>query len=494
MRKLLYVTLLLLAGLFSSCGKNSSSTVTYLNQLQDSVYYYEKEDYLWNDAIPSYNAFDPRSYNGSNDLAALSGELTAISQLKINPTTGKPYEYYPPAPGTAKYSFIDNGTTSGLLAGTNDDFGFEPLYIADNDLRVKFVYAGSPADMAGIKRGYQITSINGSTDLSSDDGDNVNTVINAVYYSKSITMTLLKPDNTTLSVTLNTAVYTVNPVLDYQVYNEGNGHIVGYIVFNSFTDIANAQPVLEQAFNYFIAQGVNDLVVDLRYNGGGEQTTAAYLDNLIVPSTKSGSAMYTDFYTGNLQNGTAPLFYKKFGYNKSEFSPANNTVNFSKQLSLALTRVFFIVTGATASSAELTINNLRPALTVNLIGDTTYGKPVGEIPIPMGTGQYIIFSPQFYVENGAGQGNYYTGFAPNSTDFPGILAADDVTKEFGDTTEMLLAHALNYVKTGMFTINRPQLQNLSKGEQLFSMQKLKVVARKMEQHKNKVMVADKKKK
>jgi carboxyl-terminal processing protease len=327
MRKLLYVTLLLLAGLFSSCGKNSSSTVTYLNQLQDSVYYYEKEDYLWNDAIPSYNAFDPRSYNGSNDLAALSGELTAISQLKINPTTGKPYEYYPPAPGTAKYSFIDNGTTSGLLAGTNDDFGFEPLYIADNDLRVKFVYAGSPADMAGIKRGYQITSINGSTDLSSDDGDNVNTVINAVYYSKSITMTLLKPDNTTLSVTLNTAVYTVNPVLDYQVYNEGNGHIVGYIVFNSFTDIANAQPVLEQAFNYFIAQGVNDLVVDLRYNGGGEQTTAAYLDNLIVPSTKSGSAMYTDFYTGNLQNGTAPLFYKKFGYNKSEFSPANNTVN-----------------------------------------------------------------------------------------------------------------------------------------------------------------------
>jgi len=494
MQKLLYVTLLLLAGLFSSCGKNSSSTVTYLNQLQDSVYYYEKEDYLWNDAIPSYNAFDPRSYNGSNDLAALSGELTAISQLKTNPATGKPYEYYPPAPGTAKYSFIDNGTTSGLLAGTNDDFGFEPLYIADDDLRVKFVYAGSPADMAGIKRGYQITSINGSTDLSSDDGDNVNTVINAVYYSTTITMTLLKPDNTTMSVTLNTAVYTVNPVLDYQVYNEGSGHIVGYIVFNSFTDITNAQPVLEQAFNYFIAQGVNDLVVDLRYNGGGEQTTAAYLDNLVVPAAKSGSTMYTDFYTGNLQNGTAPLFYRKFGLTKSNFSPANNTVNFAKALSLSLTRVFFIVTGATASSAELTINNLRPALTVNLIGDTTYGKPVGEIPIPMGTGQYIIFSPQFYVENGAGQGNYYTGFAPNSADFPGILAADDVTKEFGDTTEMLLAHALNYVKTGMFAINRPQIQTLSKGEQLFSMQKLKAVARKMDKNKHKLMVMDKKRK
>ncbi len=124
MRKFLYVTLLLLAGLFSSCGKNNSSTVTYLNHIQDSVYYYEKEDYLWNDAIPSYNSFNPRSYNGSNDLAALSAEITAISQLKINPASGKPYEYYPPSPGNAKYSFIDNGVTSNLLAGTNDDFGY----------------------------------------------------------------------------------------------------------------------------------------------------------------------------------------------------------------------------------------------------------------------------------------------------------------------------------------------------------------------------------
>jgi len=494
MKKLLCPLVLLLAGLLHSCSKDNTTTITYLNHLQDSVYYYEKEDYLWNDAIPAYNAFDPRSYNGSNAQAALSGELIAISQLKINPATGKPYEYYPPSPGTAKYSFIDNGTTSSLLAGQNDDFGFEPLYIADGDLRVKFVYAGSPADVAGIKRGYQITSINGSTDLSSDDAGNVNTVINAVYYSKTITMTLLKPDNTTLTVTLNIAVYTVNPVLDYQVYNEGSGHTVGYIVFNSFTDIANAQPVLDQAFNYFIAQGINDLVVDLRYNGGGEQTTAAYLDNLIVPAAKSGTAMYTDYFNTNLQNGTAPLFYKKFGDSKSNFSPANNTVNFAKALSLALNRVFFIVTGATASSAELTINNLRPTLTVNLIGDTTYGKPVGEIPISMGTGQYIIFSPQFYVENGAGQGNYYTGFAPNSTDFPGILAADDVTKYFGDTTEMLLAHALNYIKTGTFALNRPQLQNLPNGTQLFSMQKLKAISRKMDHYPHKEMVMDKKKK
>jgi carboxyl-terminal processing protease len=489
MKKLLYLTVILLTGTLSACTKNNSGTVTYLNQIQDSVYYYEKEDYLWNDAIPSYNAFDPRSYSGSNDLAALSGEITAISQLKINPSTGKPYEYYPPSPGTAKYSFIDNGTTTGLLAGQNDDFGFEPLYIADDDLRVKLVYPGSPADMAGVKRGYQIMSINGNSDLSSDEGGNVNTVVNAVYYSTSITMTLLKPDNTTINVTFNTAVYTVNPVLTYQVYNEGGGHVVGYIVFNSFTDITNAQPVLDQAFNYFIAQGVNDLVFDLRYNGGGEQTTAAYIDNLIVPAAKSGTVMYTDFYTENLQTGNAPLFYKKFGLSASNFAPINNQVSFSKQLSLSLNRVFFIVTGATASSAELTINNLRPELTVNLIGDTTYGKPVGEIPIPMGTGSYIIYSPQFYVENSASQGNYYSGFAPNSADFPGLLAADDVTKDFGDTTEMLLSDALTFIKTGSYAIKRPQIQSLNNGKQSFSIWQQKIMTRKMDHHKEKLMVA-----
>ena len=300
-------------------------------------------------------------------------------------------------------------------------------------------------------------------------------------------MTLLKPDNTTINVTLNTAVYTVDPVLTYQVYNEGAGHVVGYVVFNSFTDITNAQPVLEQAFNYFIAHGVNDLVVDLRYNGGGEQTTAAYLDNLIVPSAKSGTVMYTDYFTGNLQNGNAPLFYKKFGLSASNFKPANNQVSFSKALSLTVDRVFFIVTGATASSAELTINNLRPELTVNLIGDTTYGKPVGEIPITLGTGPYIIYSPQFSVENSAGQGNYYSGFAPNSADFPGILAADDVTKDFGDTTEMLLSHALTFIKTGSYTINRPQTQSFNNGRQLFSAWQQKIMARKID-HTQKVML------
>jgi carboxyl-terminal processing protease len=462
MKKLVYLMVILFAGLLSACKKDKVNTTnnTTLNLVKDSVYLYEKEDYLWFDALPSYASFNPNGYSGSTDIAALTKEINAISQFKINPATGLPYEYDVNDPGFAKYSFVDDGTETASLNGTNGDFGFEPEYIGSNDLRVKYVYAGSPAGLAGIKRGYEITSINSNTDLTYDDGPNVNFVINAVYYSKTITLVLLKPDGTNMTVSLTTATYTVNPVITYKVFNEGNGHIVGYIVFNSFTALTNAQPQLNTAFNYFIANGVNDLVVDLRYNGGGDGETAAYLDDLIVPSANTGTLMYTQYFNSNLQSNDYPLLAKKFTINPGDFLPANNQVKFAKALTLNLNRVFFIVTGATASSSELTINNLRPELNVQLIGDTTYGKPVGEIPIPIN--KYILYSPQLYVENSANQGDYYSGMAPGSSTYPGELAQDDITKDFGDSTEMLLAHALNYVSTGTYAIKGPQIQSLSK--------------------------------
>lgn len=498
MKKIFYLIVILAAGCISSCKKDkkNANVTSVSNLLKDSVYYYEKEDYLWNDAIPSYASFNPRGYNGSSDLAALSNELTAISQLKINPATNKPFEYYTLAPGEAKYSFMDDGTTTSSLNGVNGDFGFEPLYIAQNDLRIKYVYPGSPADSAGLKRGYQITSINNSTDLKYDGGTNVNFVINAVYYSQSIKMTLKKPDGTILNVSFDANKYTVNPVLTYKVLDEGNGRKIGYIAFNSFTALNNAKPKLDVAFNQFINKGITDLVVDLRYNGGGAGETAEYIDNLIVPAAKSNTLMYTTYFNSNLRNGNSPLINKKFGFVPADFKPENNQAGFSKKLSLAVTRVFFIVTNATASSSELTINNLRApslGLNVQLVGDTTYGKPVGEIPIPLGEdGKYILYSPQIYVENSANQGDYYAGMAPGSTAYPGKLAADDVTKEFGDPTEGLLAQVINYVNTGTYALIKPQIQTLERSKQPFSIAQQKSASRKMDQHKFKPLVFIKK--
>ncbi len=490
MKKIVPFSLLFLAAALSSCHKDRKTDVSNTSDLlKDSLYLYEKEDYLWNDAIPAYVAFNPRSYNGSSDLSSLSKEIFAISQLKINTSTTKPYEYYKVDPTVPKYSFVDDGTETASLNGTNDDFGFAPIYINPTDLRIKYVYAGSPAGLAGLQRGDEITSINGNSDLTYDGGGNVNFVINSVYYSPAITLAITKLDGSTAVITLNTNSYSVNPVLTNKVFDMGSGHKVAYIAFNSFTELTNAQSKLDAAFNYFIAQGANDLVVDLRYNGGGSGKTAEYLDDLIVPAGKDNSLMYTSYYNSSLQNDNYPLLAKKYAVKSGDFLPQNNRVNFSKKLSLAVSRVFFIVTSATASSSELSINNLRPEMNVQLIGDTTYGKPVGEIPIPIGAqGQFIIFSPQLYVLNSANQGNYYAGMAPGSTDYPGLLAADDVTKDFGDSTEMLLNHALNYVKTGTYAITKSQMQGISSNTRAFSLHQQSVVGLAMEKKKYKLMV------
>jgi len=484
MKKLFFFIIILSAGLITSCKKEKSTkAATTLDQVKDSIYYYEKEDYLWNDAIPSYSTFDPRSYTADNDQDALNSEIFAISQLKINPSTNAPYEYFATNPLIPKYSFIDDGTETASLNGTNGDFGFEPAYIADQDLRVKYVYAGSPADLAGIKRGYQITAINGSANISYSDNEDLKFVLNAVYYSATIKMTLLKPDGTSISVSLATASYTVNPVITYKVFNQGNGHKTGYMVFNSFTALANAQPQLNTAFDYFITNGINELIVDLRYNGGGAGETAEYLDDLIVPAAKSNTLMYTQYFNSNLQADKYPLLSKKYSLKPGQFLPVNNQTNFIKKLSLNINRVFFIVTNETASSSELTINNLLPELNVFLIGSTTYGKPVGEIPIPIN--KYYLYSPQLYVENSAGKGDYYSGMIPGTATYPGKSAADDITKEFGDSTEMLLSYALNYVKNGSFALKLPQ--NISQ-EKTFSVEQSRSVSLALNKHKFKPMI------
>ncbi len=186
-----------------------------------------------------------------------------LSQYAINPATAKPYEYYADDPGEAKYSFIDAGAVSAELNGVKGDFGFAPFYNLVNDLRIKYVYPGSPADLAHIKRGYQIISINGNTSLSYDgpgygngSSTNLNYVINAYSNSNTISMTLKKPDGTILTVaSMSAGNYTVNPVLKDTVFNQGNGHKIGYIVFNSFTSDANAHQPLLTAFNGFSAAG-----------------------------------------------------------------------------------------------------------------------------------------------------------------------------------------------------------------------------------------------
>ncbi|WP_025142938.1 S41 family peptidase [Pedobacter jeongneungensis] len=440
--------LLVVVGFTVSCKKSANDTDanavpqgasgTREELTKDSIYLYAQQTYFWNVGMPGYTSFNPRQYTSNNAV---------LNAIKALPSTG----------GKDKYSFIDDGSVASQLGGVGGDYGFSANFDASDLLRVKYVYPGSPADVQGLKRGYQITKVNGggTSRASSSDIANLNTSI--FGDNPSISLTVIKPGGGTQDIVINRATYTINPVLYTHTYTIG-AKKVGYIVFNSFT--TNAVPALDAAFAKFTADGVTELVVDLRYNGGGSVATSETFTNLIAPPSQNGKVMYTTYWTKTMQDGAATIlqnqkFYAKgndgvtrlYSYADVSYKPtlaAGNQESFAKRGTLnGLTRVYFLVTGGTASASELLINNLKPVMDVKLIGKTTYGKPVGFFSIRIDKNDLYI--PQFQTKNQLDQGDYFAGMTVNKD------VADDLSRDFGDPEERMLAQALYYSANNNFT-------------------------------------------
>jgi carboxyl-terminal processing protease len=405
----------------------------------DSMYFLFKDQYLWTDVIPDSATFKPNSYSSLSDM------MNALKSYKKH-TNGQNLD---------KYSFIDNGTTAGIIdGGQAGDFGLEIGYNTDTDLRVILVYEGSPAYKAGLRRSWQITAVNGNSNLAwegEDGGDNVKRVGDAVYGSDHVTLTVKNPETGASStVELNVATYNINPVLFSKVLSLG-GRKIGYFVFNQFINLDKTQNKLDAVFDKFISDGITDLVVDFRYNGGGAVITAEYLANLIAPAsvgTGKKTVMYKETFNSNL---TAHKYSKYLANKKVEpgedytwgdvfdFYVDSATAYFNKEKSLNLSRVVFIGSRSTASASELVINVLKPFMNVKLVGETTYGKPVGFIGMPVGG--FDMYAVSMQSKNAQGQGDYFDGFPPD--DKPAEADQyEDYSKNWGSTDEVFLRRAL----------------------------------------------------
>jgi carboxyl-terminal processing protease len=295
------------------------------------------------------------------------------------------------------------------------------FFRAEGDLRVRYVEKASPAGKAGIRRGWKITKFNGSSNVNTG---NSNAIVDAVYYSQNTTFEFLKPDGSTAAVTLAAASYTEDPIFLDTVYTAGSNKI-GYLVFNSFLGDTNAiYNSFQRVFAKFSAENVKDVVVDLRYNGGGYVSVQEKLANYIVKPAASGGLMMKEVFN-------------------TKYQRYNETINFSKLGSLNPNRVFFIVSDNTASASELLINNLKPYMEVKLVGPTnTYGKPVGYFPIEVG--DWYIFPVSFRSTNKNGEGNYFDGIVTDSK------SGDGLDKDWGNIQEASLANVLSYITSGAF--------------------------------------------
>ncbi|KAA2245025.1 hypothetical protein F0L74_03435 [Chitinophaga agrisoli] len=433
----LVITLLALG----ACKKDHGPAVEPIGggsgSANDSMYFIFKDEYLWNDVIPDSATFKPGSYSNLEDM------FEALASFKKNATGGY----------MDKYSFVDHGAVAGEInEGIAGDFGFDLDYQTRTDLRILYTYPGSPADQQGIKRGWQIISINGDSNLEYDagpdgHGPHIDKISDAIYNNNTITLGLKRPDGTTTTATLNVANYNINPVLYSNTYTLG-GKKIGYLVFNQFLSLEKAQPKIDAAFSTF--SGITDLIVDLRYNGGGAVETAEYMANLIAPASVGDKikVMYKEYFNTNLTNHQSSNYFKAKipGYSDSwadvfESWVRNPTAFFSTKGNVHPNTVVFIGSYSTASASELVMNVLKPYMPVKLVGDTTFGKPVGFVGITIGG--YDMYAVSIWNKNALGAGDYFNGFIPDdAATVPANQRDEDYTINWGSLNEVYLRRAL----------------------------------------------------
>lgn len=402
---------------------------TQENLLKDSVYIYTYFFYLWQEELP--DRFATRNYNSADAV------LEALKSYAKDPL-GNPYD---------RFSFLDRtGTVSAeIQQGMAGSLGFDVRYQSDSELYVKKVDLQSPAHAAGIRRGWRILAINGNSDLSlaSMQRDNFSFLFDALDGS-TISLALQKPDGEEVSVDLSRAQYQIQPILAHRIYTVGNKN-VGYFAFDVFVSTLSqngsstyVRNQLDQLMAQFEQEGVEELIVDLRYNGGGAVVTAEYLANLLAPSSVGRGLMYEYKVNNTLMED---------GWTEDVFPPQY----FDKKNTLDLKRIYFLVTEGTASASELLINNLTPHLDVKLIGEhRTYGKPVGYFAWDILN--VDLYAVSFQTFNSAGYGDYFSGLPVDK------LAYDDLTRDFGDAEEEMISEALHYAQTGRFSTVSPGLQ------------------------------------
>ncbi|MBE8713308.1 S41 family peptidase [Sphingobacterium hungaricum] len=424
----------------------------FKNLVKDSILYYTKVFSLWESSMPPEDLNDiliqdtlrgyTKYYETGQDVLSWLMSLTPI-----DPTTGNPID---------RFSFLDRqgAVSSEIQEAVATSYGMYLIYLQTNpavnnaELYVRMVDAGSPADGVGIQRGSRIISINGNSEIDyvTQEASDFEFLNNALSAS-SMNIVFLDENNQEVTASIRSSIYTYDPILAVEVFDLGTKK-AGYLAFSSFVSITNTNGSytqmyrdFEDIFSTFASSGISDLIIDLRYNGGGLVETAEYLADEICPSSANGQLMFTYDINDLLES-------EGFLTDPEYFGP----VSFRKSGSLNLSQVYFLVTNETASASELLINVLEPYMDVLLVGaygsnsakENTYGKPIGFFAIPIVSDDIELYPTSFQMFNSEGYGDYFGGLVPD------IHTYEDFLKDFGDPEEGLIAEALYHIQNNKF--------------------------------------------
>lgn len=406
------------------------------------------ETYLWNDEVVDRN---PDTF---------SNRTAYFDVLKTNEVTPS---------GEDKDDFHFSEPTEDFLERRNSagsaTYGARIVAFSNTvprDYRIQYTEPNSPASevvngQVQFQRGTRLLSVDGVSIVNGGATQAELDLLNAALFPPTPgvtrTFTVQDPGATTeRNVTITSQTLAQQPVNRFSTIDTPTGK-VGYILFNTFSPFSSEEDIAN-AMTQMQTEGVNDLILDLRYNGGGLLAVAGQLGYMIAGSARTSGRTFEllkfNDDAGNFNpvtgafNDPIPFYSTGLG-----FSLANGT----PLPSLNLPRVFILSTERTCSASEAVINGLRGIdVEVILIGNTTCGKPFGFYPTDnCGETFYTI---QFQGTNDKGFGDFADGFVPSNSSAQfgvkvnGCVIPDDYTRELGDESEGLLSAALSYRETG----------------------------------------------
>lgn len=348
---------------------------------------------------------------------------------RLNPANYASPEAYLEAaryrPLDATFSYITSREANDAFYGDSQFVGLGiSTQQSGTELRVLQVFPDSPASEAGMARGDRIGEINGRSVAQWIESGLIGDAFGASQPGVTAQIVFRSRDGIEHRATLIKRVVTI-PTVSLTRTFQVDGRTVGYLFFRNFVE--PSYEALNDAFAALRAAGATELVIDLRYNGGGLVDVAVHLGSLVTGPFTEGRVFAT------------------FQHNDKN-TALNEDLRFeAKPQALNLARVFVITTRASASASELLINSLRPHIPVSVIGDTTYGKPVGQYGFTFC--DKVLAPVAFALVNSEGQGDFFGGISPT------CVAGDDIEHELGDAGEASLGEALHLLRTGSCSVS-----------------------------------------
>ncbi|WKN42742.1 S41 family peptidase [Tunicatimonas pelagia] len=383
------------------------------------VYEVMREYYYWNDYVMPPNSYeqDPEDYFYSQlNEADLFSFMTNDYQGLMEEFSGV-------------YTSMGYSPFFGRLSSTDEIF-----------IAVEYVYPNSPAQRAGLQRGDIILAIDGQRLTEENYYD--------LYTQDQYTATLANYGEdsgfivTDETLSLAAEVIVADPVLHKEVISTAD-KTVGYLVYAEFISGDNQAWLtsLDIALDEFAQAGVTDVVIDLRYNPGGEIEVAQYLASALAPTSAVSGEEVLVRYDYNEQLASSIIFYE----GESSENVVSTFINTGHQLNL--NQIYFLTSGSTASASELLISGLDPYMDVIVVGEPTLGKFYGSWVIPdlvePARHNWAAMPIVLKYTNAVGASDFAEGLTPDYAMEDDLLYA----RPFGDPADPLLGTALSLISS-----------------------------------------------